>query len=177
MEFLHSRTRMDSREPLYRRGLGIGIVVTVTITCLCLLPALSRIAKNSLNNHASEASAIQSIRMIYQAQQQYESAYPAHGFACSLAALGGDPSAGTPSSAAAQLLSGDLASGFKSGYLFNLDCKDTMTINGIHRYNSYTVTAVPQTAGKTGNRGFCSDQFGIIKTDPAGGANCTQPLE
>jgi type IV pilus assembly protein PilA len=30
--------------------------------------------------------------------------------------------------------------------------------------------------GKTGDRGFCSDQSGIIKFDPAGGTNCTQTL-
>jgi type IV pilus assembly protein PilA len=28
--------------------------------------------------------------------------------------------------------------------------------------------------GKTGNRGFCSDEFGTIKQDPAGGTNCVQ---
>jgi type IV pilus assembly protein PilA len=176
VEFLHFRTRMDSTQPLYRRGLGIGIVVTV-IACLCLLPALSRTSEKNLNNHASEASAIRSIQAITQAQQQYESTYPANGFACSLASLGGDPSAGAPSPAAAQIIPGDLASGFNSGYLFTIGCKDKMTINSLHRYNSYTVTAVPQTVGKTGNRGFCGDQFGTIKTDPAGGANCTQPLQ
>jgi len=176
VEFLHSRTRMDSTQPLYRRGLGIGMVV-MAITCLCLLLALSRPVENSLKNHASEASAIQSIRAITQAQQQYETTYPAHGFACSLATLGGDPTAGAPSPAAAQMIPADLASGFESGYLFTIYCKDKMTINSLHRYNSYTVTAVPQTVGKTGNRGFCSDQFGTIKTDPAGGTNCTQPLK
>jgi type IV pilus assembly protein PilA len=30
------------------------------------------------------------------------------------------------------------------------------------------------TVGKTGNRGFCSDDTGVIKQDPAGGTNCTQ---
>jgi type IV pilus assembly protein PilA len=51
-----------------------------------------------------------------------------------------------------------------------------VTINGTDRYTGYTVTAVPQTVGKTGDRGFCSDQFGTIKFDPAGGTNCTQSL-
>jgi type IV pilus assembly protein PilA len=44
------------------------------------------------------------------------------------------------------------------------------------RYTGYQITAVPETVGKTGNRGFCTDEGGIIKFDPAGGANCTQPL-
>jgi type IV pilus assembly protein PilA len=166
---------MDSTESLYRRGLGIGMVVTV-IACLCLVLALSRPAENTSKNHASEVSAILSIRTIYQTQQQYETTYPANGFACSLAALRGDPNTGAPSPAAAQMIPGNLASGLKSGYRFTIDCKEEMTINSIHRYNSYTVTAVPQAVGKTGIRGFCSDQFGTIKTDPAGGANCTQPL-
>jgi type IV pilus assembly protein PilA len=30
--------------------------------------------------------------------------------------------------------------------------------------------------GQTGNRTFCSDQFGSIKFDPTGGTNCTQNL-
>jgi len=30
--------------------------------------------------------------------------------------------------------------------------------------------------GKTGDRGFCSDEGGTIKFDPAGGTNCTQSL-
>ena len=37
-------------------------------------------------------------------------------------------------------------------------------------------TAVPQTVGKTGHRGFCMDMSGEIKTDPAGGTNCTIPI-
>jgi type IV pilus assembly protein PilA len=71
----------------------------------------------------------------------------------------------------------DLSSGFKSGYIFTVACKDKITVNSVDRYNSYTVTAVPQTVGKTGNRGFCSDQFGTIKVDPAGASSCTQILQ
>jgi type IV pilus assembly protein PilA len=52
-----------------------------------------------------------------------------------------------------------------------------VTINGTDRSNGYTITAVPQTVGKTGDRGFCADQFGSIKYDPAGGTNCTQNLQ
>ena len=61
--------------------------------------------------------------------------------------------------------------------MFTLTCKDKVTVNGADRFNSYAITAVPQTVGKTGDRGFCSDQTGIIKYDPAGGTNCTQNLQ
>jgi type IV pilus assembly protein PilA len=149
----------------------------MAIAFLCLPSFRGRHAENASKNHAHEASAILSIQTINEAQKIYETTYPARGFACSLAGLGGDTSAGAPSPSAAQIIGGDLASGFKSGYLFTIDCQGKTTVNSVHRYNSYTVTAVPQTVGKTGNRGFCGDQFGTIKTDPAGGANCTQPLQ
>jgi type IV pilus assembly protein PilA len=108
---------------------------------------------------------------------QYESTYPANGYACSLTALGGDPSAGAPSPVAAQMLQGDLTSGFKSGYVFSIGNCTKVTVNSTDRFTGYSVTAVPQTVGKSGDRGFCSDQFGTIKADPAGGTNCTQLLQ
>ncbi len=52
-----------------------------------------------------------------------------------------------------------------------------MTVNGTDRITGYTVTAVPQTVGKTGDSGYCSDQFGTIKYDPTGGTNCTQLVQ
>jgi type IV pilus assembly protein PilA len=44
-------------------------------------------------------------------------------------------------------------------------------------YTSYEITAVPQSIGNSGDRGFCSDANNIIKFDPAGGTNCTQPIQ
>jgi type IV pilus assembly protein PilA len=44
-------------------------------------------------------------------------------------------------------------------------------------YTSYEATAVPQSVGKSGHRGFCIDQAGEIKADPAGGTNCAQPIQ
>jgi type IV pilus assembly protein PilA len=105
---------------------------------------------------------------------QYESTFPSSGYACSLAALGGDPKSGAPTPAAAQLLQADLASGIKSGYIFTIGNCTKVNLNGTDRITGYQITAVPETVGKTGNRGFCSDEFGTIKADPAGGANCTQ---
>jgi type IV pilus assembly protein PilA len=124
-----------------------------------------------------ERAALHSIRAIQRAELLYASTYPANGFACTLAALGGDPSTGAPSPAAAQLIPTDLAFGIKSGYYFSISCTNKVTKNGVYRYNKFAVTAFPQIVGKTGTRGFCGDQFGIIQYDPAGGTNCTQPRE
>ncbi len=104
----------------------------------------------------------------------YESNYPTNGFACTLQALSGDPNSGAPSPAAAQVINGELATGIKSGYIFNITNCTKVTVNNTDRITSYTATAVPATPGKTGDRGFCLDSGGAMKTDPAGGTNCTQ---
>jgi type IV pilus assembly protein PilA len=151
------------------------LLIVMAIIAILMLIAIPTVG--SLRKNANRLSAIQSIRAIQQAEMQYESTYPANGYACSLTALGGDPSAGAPSPTAAQMLQGDLTSGFKSGYVFSIGNCTKVTINSTDRITSYTVTAVPQTVGKTGDNGFCSDQFGTIKYDPAGGTNCTQLVQ
>jgi type IV pilus assembly protein PilA len=130
-----------------------------------------------MKNQASEAAALQSMQAILKAEMLYSETYPSRGYACSLRALGGDPNAGQPSADAAQMLPVDLASGIKSGYVFHLSNCIKVSQNGTERVTGYTITAVPQTVGKTGNRGFCSDGYGAIKYDPTGGTQCVQPLE
>jgi type IV pilus assembly protein PilA len=130
-----------------------------------------------VKKHANEIAAMKSIQTIEQAELMYSETYPSHGYACSLQALGGDPSAGQPSADAAQLLQTDLASGIKSGYIFAIMNCAKVSLRGTDRVTGYTVTAVPVTPGKTGHRGFCSDESGVIKYDPTGGIQCIQPLE
>ena len=65
------------------------------------------------------------------------------------------------------------ATGQKSGYTFTVTCGTKVTVNNQDMYTSYTVTALPQTVGKTGDRGYCSDENDIIKFDPTGATNCT----
>jgi len=152
------------------------LLIVIAVILILMLMAIPTIG--NMRKHANEISAIQSIRAITQAQIQYESTYPANGYACSLAALGGDPSSGPPTPAAAQMLQSDLASGFKSGYTFTIGNCTKVTINSTDRITGYQVTAVPQAVGKSGDRGFCSDQFGgTPKYDPAGGTSCTQSLQ
>ncbi len=124
-----------------------------------------------------ENAALRSLRAIQQAERAYESTHPANGFACSLAQLGGEATGGAPSPTAGQLIQSDLASGLESGYIFTIGCSDRFTRNGMHRYDSFAVTAVPRVVGQTGTRGFCANQFGTIKYDPAGGFDCSQSIE
>jgi len=151
------------------------LLIVMAIIAILMLIAIPTVG--SLKKKADETSAIQSVRAVIQAQMQYESSYPTTGYACTLAALGGDPKTGAPSAASAQMLQGDLSGGLKSGYIFSVSNCTKKNLNGNDLITGYQVTAVPVTVGQTGDRGFCSDQFGSIKFDPTGGTNCVQPLQ
>ena len=150
------------------------LLIVMAIIAILMLIAIPTVG--SLKKQANETSAIQSIRAIIQAQLQYDQTFPSNGYASALSALGGDPKSGPPSPTASQMLQPDLASGIKSGYIFTISNITKVNLNGTDHVTGYQITAVPQTVGQTGNRGFCSDQFGTIKSDPAGGTNCTQAL-
>lgn len=151
------------------------LLIVISIMLILMLIAIPNML--NLKSQANETSAIQSLHAIYEAQLQYQTNYPANGYACALSALGGDASAGAPSPQAAQLLQHDLASGYKAGYTFNIVNCTKATVNNQDMYTSYEAVAVPQAVGKTGHRGFCIDLTGEIKSDPAGGTNCTTNLQ
>jgi type IV pilus assembly protein PilA len=151
------------------------LLIVMSIMIILMLIAIPNFI--SMKAQADETSAIQSLRAIYQAQIQYQTDFPANGFACSLTALGGNASAGPPSPQAAQVLQGDLSTGQKSGYTFNIVNCTKVTVNNQDMYTSYEATAVPQSIGKSGHRGFCIDQAGEIKADLSGGTNCSQAIQ
>jgi type IV pilus assembly protein PilA len=151
------------------------LLIVIAIILILMLMAIPTVG--SLRKKANETSAINSVQAILKAETMYASSFPASGYACSLSALGGESSGGAPSATAAQLLQPDLVSGYKSGYVFTIGGCTKVTVNGADRFTGYTVTAVPETVGKTGDRGFCMDEVGTIKYDPAGGTNCTQSLQ
>jgi type IV pilus assembly protein PilA len=150
------------------------LLIVISIMLILMLIAIPNML--NLKAQANETSAIQSLRAIYQAQVQFNTNYPANGYACGLAALGGSTAA-APNPTSAQLLQPDLASGHKSGYTFAITNCTKTTVNNQDMYTSYEATAVPEAVGKTGHRGFCIDMTGEIKADPAGGTNCTVPLQ
>ncbi len=151
------------------------LLIVMSIMIILMLIAIPNFI--SMKAQADETSAMQSLRAIYQAQIQFQINFPANGFACSLAALGGDSKSGPPTAQAAQVLQSDLASGQKSGYTFNIVNCTKVTVNNHDMYTSYEATAVPQAVGKSGHRGFCMDAKGGITADMAGGTNCTQPVQ
>ena len=66
----------------------------------------------------------------------------------------------------------NLASGRKSGYTFTYTPGEK--VNGAIR--SYTITAVPDQVGTTGQRRFYSDEAGEIHNNSSGPADVTSPV-
>jgi type IV pilus assembly protein PilA len=149
------------------------IVMSVMLILMTLgIPQLLKLRKT-----ANETSAMQSVRTIGQAELSYSSTYPSNGFACSLAALGGAQGSGAPTPQSAQILPSDLSAGQKAGYTYAITNCTKVTVNNQDMFTSFQVTAVPNSVGRTGDRGFCSDENNVIKFDPQGGTNCTQTLQ
>jgi len=154
----------------------IELLIVMSIMLIIMAFAVPQMLK--VKKTADETSAVQTMRTIGSAEASYNGAYQGTGYGCPLSVLGGDPKSGAPSAQAAQLLPPDLAaSGQKSGYTFTVTCGSKVTVSNQDVYNSYEVTGVPQTIGKTGDRGYCSDENNVIKYDPAGGTNCTMPIQ
>ena len=153
----------------------IELLIVMSVMLILMTLAVPQLLK--LRKQANETSAIQSVRTIGQAELQYNSAYPANGFSCSLASLGGDPKSGAPTAQGAQLLDVGLAAGQKAGYTFAITNCTKVTVNNQDMITGYEITAVPNSVGKTGDRGFCTDENSTVRYDPAGGTNCTQPIQ
>jgi type IV pilus assembly protein PilA len=100
--------------------------------------------------YALETAALKALQTLNTAQVQYSSQF-GH-FTQSLTELG-PPASGTDNASAANLISGDLATGEKQGYRFTL----TGTPTG------YTIRAIPSAFGSTGSRTFFSDQSLVIR--------------
>jgi type IV pilus assembly protein PilA len=146
------------------------LLIVISIILILMLMALPTIG--SMTKRANETSAVNSLQTIVTAEIMYANTHPNKGFTCSLPALGGEPDVGEPTAEAAQLIQADLASGDKAGYIFTIT---KCAKSGTDYVKGYSVTAVPETVGRTGDRGFCIDQDGgSPKYDPAGGTSCTQ---
>lgn len=152
----------------------IELLIVMSVMLILMTLAVPQLLK--LRKQANETSAIQSVRTIGQAELQYNSAYPANGFSCSLTTLGGQPGS-APTAQSAQLIAPDLTTAQKAGYTFALTNCTKVNVNNQDMFTSFQITAVPQSVGKTGDRGFCADENGTIRFDPAGGTNCTQPIQ
>ena len=134
--------------------MGYGIFAMIPFILIIAAIAIPNLLRARIA--ANEASSVASIRTINTAEIEYNSAYPAVGFTCRLASLGGN--GGSPSAERAQLIDNLLASGRKSGYQFVLqNCVNNETDH------KYQVLAYPQARNQSGVRTFCSDESGVVR--------------
>jgi type IV pilus assembly protein PilA len=138
----------------------IELLIVVAIILIIAAIAIPNLLRSKMA--ANEASAVGSLRSINTAEVTYAAAYPDTGYSLLLANLGGAAcAAGTVATTTnACLLDQVLSTGNKSGYTFTAvgSVVGTATVN-----NVFVSTAVPQGIGTTGQRGFGSDQSGVIR--------------
>jgi prepilin-type N-terminal cleavage/methylation domain-containing protein len=143
----------------------IELLIVVTIILIIAAFTIPKITKSQIPAH--EASAIASIKAINAAQMIYSSSHPDLGFTVDLITLGG-----TSQSGGEQTIDSNLASGSKSGYTFTYTPGEK--VNGAIR--SYSITAVPDQVGTTGQRRFYSDESGEVHYNAGGPADQTSPV-
>jgi prepilin-type N-terminal cleavage/methylation domain-containing protein len=141
----------------------VVMAVVITISAIAV-PHLLR-ARISAN----ESAAVANVRMLQDAQLNYSISHPERGYTCSLDELG--PAAGGGISATnADLIDGQLTTGKKSGYLYEISGCTATAPNMM-----YTITAVPEIEGTTGTLFYCVRQDGVIRYSASGGGTgCVQ---
>jgi type IV pilus assembly protein PilA len=167
---------MNTQKNRHESGFTL-VELLIVMSVILILMTLAIPAMQSVVRRGNETSAISSLRMLNEMEGQYNSNYPQHGFSCSLTSLGGKVGSAPPSAESAQLINDDLSSGSKSGYTFTVKNCTKTTVNNTDQFNSYEIDAVPNAVGKSGNRGFCTDENAQIHFDPKGGTNCTELLQ
>jgi len=148
----------------------IELLIVVAIILIIAAIAIPNLMRSRMA--ANESSAVGSVRTVNTAMVTYAAQFPDTGYAATLDALGGQAATCAPPAvatlAAACLIDQSLsvAPYQKSGYTFTAaGAKVNSNVN-----NVYTVTAVPQGVGSTGNRSFYSDQSGVIRYNLNGSA-------
>jgi type IV pilus assembly protein PilA len=138
----------------------IELLIVVAIILIIAAIAIPNLLRSKMA--ANEASAVGSLRTINTACVAYSTTYG--GFPGALTNLG----PATPAtSTSADLIDSVLSSATKSGYAFVYTASGT-AVAGM--YPSYSITAKPSVPGTTGQRGFYTDQTGVIRGDATGTA-------
>jgi type II secretory pathway pseudopilin PulG len=154
------KVRKELRFPACVRAEGFS-VLELLVVVMMILVLVAIIVPRMLHARmkANEASAIESMRVIREAEDMYRTSYPAVGYSGSLADLGshGSNCESTSKTNACLIMDNALTSGMKSGYTFELIGDGNTPTTG------YTLTAVPQSLGNSGRCVFVDDQNGIVR--------------
>jgi prepilin-type N-terminal cleavage/methylation domain-containing protein len=141
----------------------IELLIVVAIILIIAAIAIPNLLQARMA--ANESSAAGSLHSLTSAEITYYNAYPTVGYAANIGQLGG-VSPCTPTSTTACLIDNFLATATpggtgKSGYYYLA----TGIITGGATYNdAYTVGATPIVVHSTGNRDFCSNNDGVLRS-------------
>ena len=160
----------------------IELLIVVAIILIIAAIAIPNLLRSKMA--ANESSSVGSLRTINTAEVTYATAYPNVGYSATLGALGGTAvacaAAGGAAVANACLIDNVLATAVaagsaKSGYFFVYAVGGAA--GGIN--TAYTITATPANIGTTGQRGFFTDQTGVIRytLDGSNGTNASSPIQ
>jgi type IV pilus assembly protein PilA len=145
----------------------IELLIVVAIILIIAAIAIPNLLRSRMA--ANEASAVGSLRTINTACVTYSTTYNTQGYPASLAAMGPSTSA---TSTSADLIDSVLSAGTKSGYSF------TFKGSGNTPSTGYSVVATPVSPGTSGQRGFYTDQSGVIRANATGAASSSDsPLQ
>ena len=138
----------------------IELLIVVAIILIIAAIAIPNLLRSRMA--ANEASAVGSLRSVNTAEVTYSSTFPDSGYAAAIGNLGGTVAQCTPPAVAttanACLLDAVLSLGTKSGYTFT--AVGGNPVNGVD--TTFVSSGTPDVVGQTGNRGFGSDQSGVI---------------
>jgi len=141
----------------------IELLIVVAIILIIAAIAIPNLLRSKMA--ANESSIVAALRTINTSSVAYSTSYGQ--FPGTLASLG--PAASPPpNSTTADLIDSVMASRTKSGYVITYTGAVASGVVG-----SYTITAAPVTQGFSGQRGFFTDQSGVIRADPLGSATAS----
>jgi type IV pilus assembly protein PilA len=144
----------------------IELLIVVAIILIIAAIAIPNLLRSKMA--ANESSAVGSLRTFNTAEVTYATAYPNIQYSADLASLGGPSPCVTATTGAACLIDNVLATAItaplaKSGYYFQYK---PVALGAL--FTGYTIEADPANAGTTGQRGFFTDQTGVIRYSISG---------
>ena len=159
----------------------IELLIVVAIILIIAAIAIPNLLRARMA--ANEASAVGSIRTINTSAVTYSSTWGVQ-FPATMAAMGGTPG-GAATCGAALLIDPLLAAATaatspKSGYFFTYTPGTaTPAVNGCAGVSTYTIVGQPAVPNQSGQRGFFSDESGVIRftTDGSAPTVASPPLQ
>ena len=147
-----------SRKVLQKSQVGFSLIellVVVAIILIIAAIAIPNLMRSKIS--ANEASAGESLRTIVTGEVTYAAACPDTGFSATLNELYTGALCGGGKNIIDSVLGASDPS-FKTGYTFTYAPQASLGLN-----TTFTVIGIPTNLGFTGDRGFYSDQTGVIR--------------